>query len=448
MGRRHIPAATGRCRRPLPVALLATLALAAPSAAATPEGRVGPFAFSHSVQIRLRLEAGRDLDLRGYRPGHSDTFALSRLSLDLDLRAADRPSFHLQLRDARPIDSQLGDRDFKASNPIHDPLDVREAFVQWRRIRGSPLGFTVGRQRITYGDERVFGPGEWGNTGRWTWDAARAHLERGGWWAEAWMGRAVVNRPERRPNSSRDGVQAVVLYGGFRHQRDRVDVFAGEKRDDTVRQGETGRGRLRCRFVGAQTEASLAGRWRWGLTAVRESGEAAGDSIDAFGASGWVSAALGGAWQAVATASTTYGSGDRRPDDGVHGTFDGVFGGADIRYYGHLNLFFWANLWDHDARVELRPLRALALRLEAHRFRLAQARDAWTSTGLQPARRDRSGAAGQDLGWEVDARATFNPSPAWEVAGGGGHFVPGTFVRRTGAAPHARWWFLQLTWRR
>lgn len=428
---------------------LAAVVLASLSAAplAARELSLGSYTLTWSGQLRVRVESDDNLDLRAYRPDFTDTFALSRLSLELDARAKRRPRFHLQLRDARALDSTLGDSDFPASNPIHDPLDVREAFAEWRQIGGSPFGFTVGRQRIAYGDERVFGPGEWGNTGRWTWDAARGHFERGAFWADAWVGRAVVNRPEDWPNSSADGVRAAVLYGGIRRGEDRLDLFAGEKRDDTVRRGERGTGSLGCRFVGLQADATLAGTWRWGVTGVHETGHAAGDSIDAFGASGWVSVKLGGPWKAVATVSSTYGSGDRDPQDGVHGAFDGVFGGADIRFYGYLNLVFWANIWDHEARIELKPAKGLAVRIEGHRFQLAQARDAWYSTGLRPVRRDPTGASGGDLGWELDTRATWSPRPALELAAGGGWFLPGSFVARTGPSPHAAWGYVQATWR-
>jgi hypothetical protein len=426
---------------------LATITLLVAASAGAGELGLGSYTLTWSGQLRVRVESDDNLDLRAYRPDFTDTFALSRLSLELDARAKGRPRFHLQLRDARALGSTLGDADFPASNPIHDPLDVREAFVEWRQIGGSPFGFTIGRQRIAYGDERVFGPGEWGNTGRWTWDAARGHVEHGALWADAWVGQAVVNRPDRWPNSSADGVRTAVLYGGIRRGEDRLDLFAGEKRDDTVRRGERDTGSLRCRFIGLQTDATLAGPWRWGLTAVHETGHTAGDSIDALGASAWLGVKLGGAWKATATVASTYGSGDRDPHDGVHGAFDGVFGGADIRFYGYLNLVFWANIWDYEARVELHPAERVAVRLEGHCFQLAQARDAWYSTGLQAVRRDPSGAAGRDLGWELDARTTWSPRPAWELATGGGWFAPASFVERTGPSPHATWGYVQATWR-
>ncbi len=239
---------------------LGVLTLLAAASAGAAEFGLGSYTLTLSGQLRVRVESDDNLDLRAYRPDFSNTFALSRLILEADAQAEGRPRFHVQLRDARAFGSKLGDSDFPASNPIHDPLDVREAFVEWRRIGGTALGFTIGRQRIAYGDERVFGPGEWGNTGRWTWDAARGHYERGALWADAWVGRAVVNRPDRWPNSSADGVRAAVLYGGVRRGEDRLDLFAGEKRDDTVRRGERGTGSLRCRFVGLRPTPPSSGR--------------------------------------------------------------------------------------------------------------------------------------------------------------------------------------------
>jgi len=42
-----------------------------------------------------------------------------------------------------------------------------------KELSGLPLSFKAGRQRIFYGDKRIFGPEQWGNTGRWIWDAIK-----------------------------------------------------------------------------------------------------------------------------------------------------------------------------------------------------------------------------------------------------------------------------------
>jgi hypothetical protein len=130
----------------------------------------------------------------------------------------------------------------------------------------------------------------------------------------------------------------------------------------------------------------------------------------------------------------------------VHGTFDGVYGGRDIFFYGYLNLFFWANLRDYEVDISARPRRALTGYLEAHHFALDQARDGWYTTGLQVARRDRTGRSGTTLGDEADARVAWAPSDHLELMAGLGRFFPGSFVAATGAASQANWYFGQTTY--
>ena len=83
-------------------------------------------------------------------------------------------------------------------------------------------------------------------------------------------------------------------------------------------------------------------------------------------------------------AQYTLGSGDANPSDGTHGTFDGVYGGRDIFFYGYLNLFFWANLRDAEIDLSAKPRRWSTLFLEYHHFDLDEATDAWYTTGLKP----------------------------------------------------------------
>ena len=43
--------------------------------------------------------------------------------------------------------------------------------------------------RISYGDQRVFGPGNWGNTGRFAWDAATLKVDTRWFWSDVWVGK-------------------------------------------------------------------------------------------------------------------------------------------------------------------------------------------------------------------------------------------------------------------
>jgi hypothetical protein len=151
-------------------------------------------------------------------------------------------------------------------------------------------------------------------------------------------------------------------------------------------------------------------------------------------------------WQPRLRAVWTWGSGDSDPSDGVHGTFDGVVGGADIAFYGYLNLFFWGNLHDRELQLLLRPTPRLDLHLSAHSFALAEPRDAWYSTSLGVQRHDPTGASGTALGTELDLRAVYRIRPDLELMAGGGYLWPDSFVERTGPADAAWWQMLQLTW--
>ena len=397
-------------------------------------------------QVRLRFEDDDAFDVRGYRPTTDDRFLLSRIMLDASVRVSSRHRFVVQLRDAREIGSQLMQRDFPRSNPFVDALDIRQLHYEGSGFAGSALGVRLGRQQISYGDQRVFGPGQWGNTGRWAWDAALVNLKRSHVDADVWIGRPVRNRPNRWPNASVPEPVVGVVYVRALALPARLDLFAVRKEDRSgTTAGEHGPGDLRSNSVGFQAEGTR-GRLDYALTGVVQRGWWGRDRIRAAGASGTLGARLTLPWQPRLRAVLTWGSGDRDPQDGVHWTFDGVLGGADIAFYGYCNLFFWANLWDRELQLLLHPTDQLDLHLQGHAFALASRRDAWYSTSLSVVRRDTSGRAGTELGREIDLRAVYRPRPWLELMAGLGYFSPGSFVSQTGLARPALWRMVQATW--
>jgi hypothetical protein len=52
-------------------------------------------------------------------------------------------------------------------NPNEEFFEIYDAYVEYSKLL-KDLSVKLGRQKIFYGDSRIFGPGEWGNTGRWT----------------------------------------------------------------------------------------------------------------------------------------------------------------------------------------------------------------------------------------------------------------------------------------
>lgn len=409
--------------------------------------QVGHAAFEFGGQARVRYEYDGGFTLKGYAPGDHDPLLLERIRLDLTARWHGGPRAFLQLQDAHAFLTRFEDRDFPTSSPIEDVLDIRQLYLEWSPVGHSPFGLRVGRQQISYGDQRVFGPGNWGNTGRFAWDAAMLKFESDRLSSDLWIGDYLRYKSDIWPDRSTPDFLTLVDYVQVRRLPFRLDLFYVLKHDVSGKVvGESGAGDLFSHTAGFQAEGRAFGRLDGGATLAGQFGRYGQDRLRAFGANAKLGVTLPTAWNPHAGGQFTWGSGDRDPSDGVHGTFDGVYGGRDIFFYGYLNLFFWANLKDYECDVSVKPQRTLTGYLEAHHFALDQPRDAWYTTGLQPARRDKTGRSGTPLGDEVDARVTWAASEHLELMGGLGRFFPGPFVAATGAASQANWYFGQTTY--
>ena len=409
--------------------------------------RCGPLTLSFGGQLRMRYEYSDGLTLKGYDPGSSDELLLERVRLEIATRLWDKPLLFLQLQDAHAFLTKFEDSDFPKSNPIENTLDIRQLYLEYLRIGESPFGFRVGRQQISYGDQRVFGPGNWGNTGRFAWDAAMLKIETDWFWMDLWIGKFLQYKTSIWPDRSVDDFCTFVTYTGIKALPLRLDLFyvmKDDKREQVA--GESGAGYISSSTIGLQAEGRVGDILSGAATVIGQFGRYGGDEIRAFGANVKLGVTVPVTWKPQIGGQITYGSGDHDPADGIHGTFDGVYGGRDIYFYGYLNLFFWANLWDNELDLSVRPDRNLTIYLEYHHFALAQARDAWYTTGLTAYRRDPTGQSGTSLGDEVDFRISWTLGNHLEIMGGVGKFFPGAFVSHTGPANNASWYCLQMAY--
>jgi len=408
---------------------------------------VGPFHLDFGANIRLRAEYQSGFDVRRYEPDTTDRFLLTRLMLDLNLRFDSDRRLFIQLRDAHAPGTRLKREDFSKSNPFEDPLDIRQLYFDWNKIGGGPIGVRIGRQQISYGDQRIFGPGLWGNTGRYAWDAAMLKINTSHIAVDTWIGRPVKNRPEVWPNGEFDAPTAAVVYGSVKKLPFRFDVFYAGKYDGKSRTlGESGKGDLQSHSIGFQLQKPAREWLDYAAAFIGQTGHYGKDSLRAFGGNAAVGVTFPVKWRPRLAGQFTWGSGDRDPTDERHGTFDGVFGGADINFYGDLNLFFWANLRDYEWDLHLQPSRNMKLMFEHHYFTLDQVRDAWYTTGLALLRRDAAGDSGAALGHEINLRFSWEPVRGFEVLAGWGRFFAGDFVKATGGAGTASSCFLQTTY--
>ncbi|MCD6304546.1 MAG: alginate export family protein, partial [Planctomycetes bacterium] len=360
-------------------------------------------------------------------------------------RTLSNPSFYVQFQDARGWLSELPRKDFSPTCPYFDQFDLRQAYVEWHEIGGSPLGFKIGRQAICYGDHRVFGPGNWGNTGRYWWDAAKAFIETDLAQVDFIYGRRVICESVRFDKRHYD-FHMLAVYAQIKKLPFRLDTFYVLRyngRGEAV--GESGRGDRSTNSVGFYIDGT-AGRWDYGGTAVGQFGKFGKDDICAFGGNARLGYTFDAPWKPRLAAQFSYGSGDGDPRDGRHGTFDGVFGSVDT-LYGLMILTPWMNIEDYQLTAGVQPAKGLKVWVDGHFFRLASDRDAWYWANGKPVRRDASGTLGQTIGAEIDLLAKWRINPHWQLFAGYCHFFPGTFVLEM---PNERndpadWLFAQVT---
>lgn len=402
---------------------------------------LGPGSLDLGLSLRLRYESLDGFTAKAYKPAGGDHVLLSRLRLNARYTLNSGPSAFAQLQDSRFWFSDLAD-DPAPKNPYQNYLDLRQAYVEWQKISNTPLGFKLGRQTVAYGDYHIFGPADWGNVGRYTWDLVKGSWQSGGLSFDAFWGQQVLYQKEEFDDQHLD-FHVFTLYGQWAYlPKQKLDFFYVRKYNtDGGFKGESGLGDLDVNTMGVYA----AGKWKqlsYKATLAWQFGDHGQDRIEAWG----LAANAGYTWtlkfRPCLHLGFSQGSGDSDPKDGVYGTFDGVFGAVD-KYYGRMNLFSWSNLQDFELGLSLKPAPKIKLSLTGHLFRLSQAKDAWYYASGKKMRQDRTGASGKDLGRELDLIATWQANSNIKLMAGYCWFWHDEFIENTGPAGSTQWAFLQ-----
>lgn len=417
---------------------------------------LGPLRLDVGGSVRFRYDFNQDFNQQRYadqrsRALRSDHFLLQRTRLECNLHLGEEARFFVQLQDARAWGSDLEEDDFNwrlYSCPSWNPLDLRQAYLEWLHIAGTPFGMKIGRQAIFYGDNRIWGPGEWGNVGRYTWDAVKLIADT----AFAEVHGIFANRIRYDPDSFDEHdsrLDAFGLYAMVKKLPFRLDLFwVGKRtRPQMTANAHGATLDLDTHTLGFYIDGKVQ-RWDYGSTLAHQFGKRNGLDVSAWGGNARLGYTFPHPWQPRLGVEFSYASGDRDPTDNRFETFDGVFGAID-RVYGRMNFFSWMNLQDYQLSFSCKPHPKAKLSVDYHFFRLDEPRDAWYWCSGRPARSDggqrldTSGRSGRDLGHEIDIIASYNHNKHLKFMAGYAHFFPGTFIERTGPSPGADWCFFQ-----
>lgn len=132
-------------------------------------------------------------------------------------------------------------------------------------------------------------------------------------------------------------------------------------------------------------------------------------------------------WTPRIMAMYDYASGTDNSNGNSH-TFDALFGArrGELAPTGLFGPFYRSNISSPGIRLILKPAPTVKLNMKFRAWYLAQSRGVWTNSGMQ----DPTGAAGSELGQDVEVRVQWDPSPNISVDIGYNHFFHGSFIKK------------------
>ena len=325
-----------------------------------------------------------------------------------------------------------------APNTLRDSMDLHEAFVTLSAKKQS-LNLSFGRRMISYGEGRIIGVPQWGNTSR-TYDFTRIGFFREKVSVDAVLISPVIVRPDQfnRPDFGNRiwGAYSVIpkLWHGLS-----IDAYVLRHSQNKIG-GWTSSGTLGTNSFGARFYGPLPARFSYSLEAIAQNGHAGPLAQRAY------------AWFAGISRPVTIGplpvdtSVEYKVASGSHAgqTHDATFdqlSAANHDKFGHEDLFGWKNLRTFKTLETLRPTKALAFNVMYTQESLFSPSDALYSSSGSKIAVSTKGTAGRFVGQELDGFATYNWG-AHTFMAGFGHFFKGAFIANTTPGINPRYFYV------
>lgn len=364
--------------------------------------------------------------------------------------------------------SSTGDK--RNPNPQSDgPFDLHQGFVQLGGTKDLPLSLKVGRQELSYGDERLIGAFDWDNIGR-SFDAAKLRFEQPNFWVDAFTGRVVIPNDNEFDQPNWDDWFSGV-YGSTRSLVPKTELqlyfladnagLNSPKHVSTYGRGNSPRDiytigsrfqTLPGQFCGFDFNGEFAGQFGNFEYAPGTPGVINGQRLNQLAYATHIEGGYTFAktdFKPRLAIGFDYGSGDGKPNDGEHNTFVNLYP-TNHKFYGAMDFLSWQNLVDPYFKASIVPAKGVSLALTYNAFWLATSSDFFYQVNQVPRTTGGYGihpGNGNFAGQEIDLIATYQPASFVQVQAGFGHFFTGDYVNATfqnlGGAHDANWIYLQ-----
>jgi hypothetical protein len=322
-------------------------------------------------------------------------------------------------------------------NPNEEFYEIHDLYLEYRDLLKN-ITIKAGRQKVSYGDNRVFGPGEWGNTGRWTWDALKISYKKRSNFIDIFCGGTKIHDPEKVSIPfTKTEFRGGGLYAHYEWSKIMtVEPFYAIKREGSA--DYSNELDFTRQWVGVRLLNNDFHHFVYDFTLNKEFGNESGKSIDAFG----ILAKLGYQFnfvpaEPILAIRESYASGGKNTDNKIN-TFDPVYGSKD-QYYGRMNITSWSNLDDREIFVTLFPVKNMKIEMNYHWFYTPVPEDVTLLTTVKLKK------GKHHLGNEFDIFANYQILKQLQFITAFGYFKPGDIQPiNTHESKYATWFALQI----
>ncbi len=439
------------------------------------------------VQERLRLEIRENnFDFNDALDSPTDDgWLLQRFRIGLMVKPASWLKIYAQTQDSREIDSDRPDFPGQLGAEGDDAFDLRQGYVEFGNVKEFPLALKIGRQILSYGDERLVGSFDWNNIGR-TFDAVKLRFEQAKWWLDGFASTVVI--PTRGKYNQSDFANGTEtdrgqIFSGLYFSTTALpfqttDLYAFHLHEETGPKylpaaiGDTNFVTLGFRvkskpgaFYHAPAPAPDGKSVADGKSApppppaprplgldydgefAFQTGEVRGLDLTAAAVHAGLGYTFEAPWTPRIGVEYNFATGDSRPGDTDIGTFQNLFP-TNHKFYGFMDVFSWQNMHNPAISVKVSPTKKLTAQLDYHAFWLATNEDAWyRANGATAVRPVNALARNADkfAGSEIDFTVTYKPMKQLALVAGYSHFFAGSYLKDTGANDDADFGYVQAT---
>lgn len=417
------------------------------------------------AEIRERFEQlngvnkksyGNDsLDAKGKKSGSSDdSLLVQRIKLGFEYQQTTDITWRLIGYDSRVLGWSLSNNDFVKNagtdeeyymNSHEEFLELYSAYLEINKFLDKDLTLTLGRQTMHYGDKRIFGPGNWGNSVGWIWDGAKLSYNNDGNFIDLLYGQTKDKDPYKFSLFDRHVYEGAGLYSHFRtSENGAIEPFYVYKNTIRPTVKENNKIYEHTHNFGVRAYENNLNGFIYDATLTKQVGEKGSIDIDAY-----AYVLRGGyqfhsfAWKPKVIFGKIFASGDNNPNDNKSTTYTRPFGGTDGSLYGRMDIMFWSNLVQYETQLDLFITPKDSLRLIYHVFSLDEAKDTWSYYKYK----NKEGFSDTGLGEEIDIVYKHSHSKSLEFQAIYTYFNAGSFVKNSVANNDANRLFLEFTYK-